>query len=216
MDKWVIFGFGDFISDIIDIIHANEGTVKAVIDNDNLRQADLDNLTRRLALHSYEIPIIPLPEFSPSGDEKYTYGFLNTRELVLKDLEKSYGITFSSLIHPSAYRGSHESLGRGVVISPHAIIGPNVKIDSFTLINRGACIGHDTEIGEFCQINPNASIAGLVKIGDRTTIGIGATVIDKISIGVHSFVGAGAAVVKDVPDDVIVVGVPAKILKKNE
>ncbi len=216
MHEWIIFGFGDFISDIIDIIHANGGKVKGVIDNHNLRQADLDNLKRRIALHSYEIPIIPLREFRPSGDEKYVYGFLDTRESVLKDLEKKYDITFSNLLHPSAYLGSNVSYGRGVCISPHAVIGPNAKIDNFTLINRGACIGHDTEIGEFCQINPNASIAGLVTIGDRTTIGIGATVIDKIRIGVHSFVGAGAVVVNDVPDNVVVVGVPAKILKKNE
>ena len=216
MQEWVIFGFGDFISDIIDIIHANEGKVKAVIDNDNLRQADLDNLKRRLSLHPYEIPIIPLGEFCPSRDEKYMYGFLDTRESVLKDLEKTYDITFSNLIHPSAYLGSHISFGRGVCICPHAVISPNTKIDSFTLINRGSCIGHDVEIGEFCQVNPSASIAGLVTIGDRTTIGIGATVIDKIHIGVHCFDGAGAVVVKDVPDNVVVVGVPAKILKKNE
>jgi sugar O-acyltransferase (sialic acid O-acetyltransferase NeuD family) len=216
MDQWVIFGFGDYISDVFDIINANGGKIKAVIDNPNLRQAGPENLERRISLLSYAVPVVPLPDFRPAPGDKYMYGFLTTRELVLEDLEKTYDIRFSSIIHPSAYLGSNERIGRGVIISPHAVIGPNVRIGSFTLINRACNIGHDTEIGEFCQINPGASVAGLVTIGDRTTIGIGATVIDKIHIGRHSFVGAGAAVVGDVPDDVVVVGVPAKILKKNE
>lgn len=216
MDQWVIFGFGDYISDIFDIIHANGGTVKAVIDHPSLRQAEPENLERRISRLSYPVPVIPLPDFRPIEGDRYMYGFLNTRDQVLEDLEKTYDIHFSSLVHPSAYRGENGHLGRGVCISPHAVIAPNARIGSFTVINRACNIGHDTEIGEFCQVNPGASIAGLVTIGDRTTIGIGATVIDKIHIGRHSFVGAGAVVVHDVPDNVVVVGIPAKILKKNE
>jgi sugar O-acyltransferase (sialic acid O-acetyltransferase NeuD family) len=216
MDQWVIFGFGDYISDIFDIIHANGGKIKAVIDDATLRQAEPENLEKRISLLSYEVPVVPLPDFRPGAGDRYMFGFLNTRDRVLEDLEKTYDIRFSSLVHPSAYRGENGHLGRGVCISPHAVIAPNVRIGSFTVINRACNIGHDTEIGEFCQVNPGASIAGLVTIGDRTTIGIGATVIDKIHIGTHSFVGAGAVVVNDVPDDVVVVGIPAKILKKNE
>jgi len=216
MVQWVIFGFGDYISDIFEIIHANGGRIKAVIDNPNLRQAEPENLEKRISLLSYDVPIKPLSDFAPAPGEQYMYGFLNTRDMVLEELEKTYNIRFSTIIHPSAYLGSNGRIGRGVIISPHAVIAPNVRIGSFTLINRACNIGHDTEIGQFCQINPGASVAGLVTIGDRTTVGIGATVIDKIHIGKHSFVGAGAAVVKDVPDDVVVVGVPAKILKKNE
>jgi acetyltransferase-like isoleucine patch superfamily enzyme len=44
---------------------------------------------------------------------------------------------------------------------------------------------------------------------------MGALVLDHISIGSHSIVGAGAVVTKDVPDNVQVVGVPAKIVKQN-
>jgi sugar O-acyltransferase (sialic acid O-acetyltransferase NeuD family) len=216
IDPWVIFGFGDYISDIIDIIHANNGNVRAVVDNPELRQADRDNLDRRLAFLPYPVPVIALADFAPAAGEKYIYGFLKTRESVLKDLESTYGITFSSLVHPTAHIGANVTIGRGVIISPHAVISPNTTIGSFTLINRACSIGHDVAIGEFCQVNPGAAIAGIVTIGERTTIGIGATVIDKIRIGSHAFVGAGAVVVRDVPDDVVVAGVPAKFLKKNE
>jgi UDP-perosamine 4-acetyltransferase len=56
----------------------------------------------------------------------------------------------------------------------------------------------------------------MVRIGGRATVGIGATIIDGITVGMNSFVGAGAVVVKDVPDNVVVAGVPAKVLRKNE
>jgi carbonic anhydrase/acetyltransferase-like protein (isoleucine patch superfamily) len=48
-----------------------------------------------------------------------------------------------------------------------------------------------------------------------TYIGMGAIVIDHITVGSHSVVGAGAVVIQDVPDNAVVVGVPAKVVKEN-
>ncbi len=53
-------------------------------------------------------------------------------------------------------------------------------------------------------------------MGEGTHIGIGACVLPNINIGKWSIIGAGAVVIEDVPDNVIVVGNPAKILKVNE
>jgi UDP-perosamine 4-acetyltransferase len=64
-------------------------------------------------------------------------------------------------------------------------------------------------------VAPGAAIASLVRVGEKTMIGIGATVIERIKIGANSIVGAGAVVVDDVPDNVVVVGVPARVLRKN-
>ncbi len=52
-------------------------------------------------------------------------------------------------------------------------------------------------------------------IGEATYIGMRAIVIDHITIGAHSVVGAGAVVTMDVPDHVLVVGMPARIVKEN-
>lgn len=51
-------------------------------------------------------------------------------------------------------------------------------------------------------------------IGEGATIGAGAVINDQISIGKHSFIGAGAVVTKDIPDNVIAYGTPAKVIKK--
>ena len=214
MAMWVIFGFGNYISDIFDIIHAHHDQVKAVVKNFEPTGEQLDDIKRRIALLGYEIPVVDLNMFAPAPNECYMYGFHTGREKVLQSLEDTYSITFSNLIHPSALVGSNVRLGRGICIGPHTVIAPNVRIENFSSVNRSCSVGHDTEIGEYVTINPGVSIAGLVRIGERTTIGIGAVVIDKIRVGSDSIIGAGAVVVRHVPDHVVSVGVPAKTIRE--
>ena len=216
MDEWVVFGFGEYLIDIFDIIHCNVGKIRAVVGNITYTEEEKNNLRRRLAAQKYDIPVIDLDSFRQEKDEKYCYGINGPRLKLVKNLKKSHNIKFSSLIHPTAYLGSNVSIGEGVCIGPHVVIGPNTKIGNFCLINRAATIGHDVELEEGSTIAPGVAIAGLVKVGCRTTIGIGATVIEKIYVGKDSIVGAGSVVLEDVPDEVVVVGIPARILRKNQ
>jgi acetyltransferase EpsM len=125
------------------------------------------------------------------------------------------GIRFSTLISPSARISSKSQIGEGSIISPGVIIASHTTLGRHVLVNRGALIGHHTEIGDFATIQPGANIAGACQIGEGTYIGMGAIVLDHVNIGAHSVVGAGAVVNKDVPDQVQVVGVPARIVKQN-
>jgi acetyltransferase-like isoleucine patch superfamily enzyme len=68
-------------------------------------------------------------------------------------------------------------------------------------------------VGEGVHVMGAATIAGGVRIGDHSTIATNATVLPNIRIGSNSVVGAGAVVIKDVPDNVVVAGVPAKIIR---
>ena len=58
-----------------------------------------------------------------------------------------------------------------------------------------------------------ASIAGRVEIGDFSTVGTNATILPNLKIGKNVFIGAGAVVLHDVPDNSLLVGVPAKRIK---
>ena len=127
----------------------------------------------------------------------------------------AFGIKFATIIHPSAMMSSTSSLGEGTVVLKSANISTYTIIGRYVRVGTGAIIGHHTEIGDYVTITPGANIGGACTIGEATWIGIGAVVIDQISIGAHSVVGAGAVVTKDVPDNVMVAGVPARIIKEN-
>jgi sugar O-acyltransferase (sialic acid O-acetyltransferase NeuD family) len=216
MDQWIILGHGHYLSDIIDNIHNNGGHVAAIVSNIEPDSEQLADLERRISLTGYDIPVIRYANYRPEPGDRHCYGFIKGREPLMRMAKQNANISFPRLIHPTAILGANVEIGEGVIIGPGTIIAPNCHIGDFTLINRGISIGHDTEIGEFATIGPRSAIAGMVKIGRNTTVGIGATVIDGVTIGENSFVGAGAVVVGDVPDNVVVVGVPAKVLRKNK
>ncbi|MBP3841961.1 MAG: serine acetyltransferase [Bacilli bacterium] len=84
----------------------------------------------------------------------------------------------------------------------------------------GVVIHEDAIIGNNCKILPNAVIGGrgdeksVPVIGNNVLIGAGAVIIGNVKIGDNSSVGANAVVLKDVPNNSIAVGVPAKVTKK--
>ena len=110
----------------------------------------------------------------------------------------------------SSVRCFSKDIGNGVIIYPGVIIMNDCKIGKFTLLNSGVTLGHDVTIGDFCNLNPGANLAGRIIIGDNVFIGIGASVKENIRIGNNVTIGAGSVVLKDVPDNTMVYGVPAK------
>lgn len=101
-------------------------------------------------------------------------------------------------------------IGEGSVVAPSAVIAPYCNIGKHVLINYCASIGHNTIIEDLAVVSPNASVGGFCKIGRGAYVGAGANIREHITIGANAVVGMGAVVVKDVPDGVTAVGVPAR------
>lgn len=120
------------------------------------------------------------------------------------------GLPLVSLSHPSAVISSFVTIGKGVVIMPNVVINIGSSIGDACILNSNCSVDHDCQLAEGVHISPGALLAGGVKVGAASWIGIGASVRQYLTIGGNTIVGAGAVVVKDVNDDVTVVGVPAK------
>ena len=120
------------------------------------------------------------------------------------------GFNIVSAIHPRAIVSPSTEIGQGITIMPGAIINADVKIGENVIINTGAIIEHDCEIASHVHVATGARLAGTVRVDDGAFIGAGAVIKQSVSIGKHAVVGAGAVVIEDVPDNVVVVGVPAK------
>lgn len=125
------------------------------------------------------------------------------------------GFSFTTFIHPSARVSSRCSIETGTIISAGAMITAGVRIGRHVLVNRGALIGHHVEIGDFTTLGPGVNIGGGAKIKSQVYLGMGSIIRNNCTIGKHSVVGAGAVVVKDVPEQVEVMGIPACIQKEN-
>lgn len=104
--------------------------------------------------------------------------------------------------------------GQSLLFLPQNIIGPGLLIQH----GFGTAV-HASKIGENCKIYQEVTIGyndnSFPTIGNNVTICAGAKVIGGVTIGDDVIVGANAVVVKDIPSHSIVVGVPAKIIKRR-
>ncbi|WP_430883969.1 acetyltransferase [Fusibacter sp. JL216-2] len=134
----------------------------------------------------------------------------------LFSLYESYNVKFATVIHKSANISPKTMIGDGTVVFPQAVINPGAIIGRHCIINSGAIIEHDNTIEDNVHFAPRSVTGGQVKVGKDTLIGLGACVRNNIIIGSNCIVGMGASVVDNIPDNVIVYGVPAKQRSKNQ
>lgn len=124
---------------------------------------------------------------------------------------KKLGYGFRQVIHPAAIIASDCILGEGVQVMAGAVVNTGTKIAEDSIINTGAVVDHDCVIGSHVHIAPGAILSGGVQVGDGSHIGTGATVIQGIKIGANVLIGAGAVVIRNIPNGVTVIGVPARL-----
>lgn len=109
----------------------------------------------------------------------------------------------------------------GAYIPASCTLGKGVR---FAYGGSGVVIHGDSIVGANCIIGTGVTIGGrgnhskgshLPKIGDNVNIATGAKILGPVRIGNNVVIGANTVVIKDVEDNVVVAGIPAKVIKKN-
>jgi sugar O-acyltransferase (sialic acid O-acetyltransferase NeuD family) len=148
-------------------------------------------------------------------DNQFTIGVGNP--VLRKNLYDKFtflGGKFTSTISPLATIGCYGNhIKAGCNIMTGTVITSDITIKKGTLINLNCTIGHDSMLGEFVELSPGVHISGNCTIGDYSVFGTNATMLPKLTLGKNVIIGAGSVVTKDLPDNCVAVGIPAKIIK---
>ncbi len=127
-------------------------------------------------------------------------------------------------IEPGAIIRDQVAIGKNAVIMMGAVINIGAVIGDGTMIDMGAILGGRATVGNHCHIGAGAVLAGVIEpasatpviIEDEVLIGANAVVIEGVHVGRNAVVAAGAVVIEDVPENAVVAGCPARVIKMKD
>ena len=124
-------------------------------------------------------------------------------------------------IEPGAIIREQVEIGDRAVIMMGAVINIGAVIGEGTMIDMNVVLGGRATVGKNCHIGAGSVLAGVIEppsaqpvvIEDNVVIGANAVVLEGIRVKQGAIVAAGAVVVGDVPENAVVAGIPAKVIK---
>jgi UDP-perosamine 4-acetyltransferase len=136
------------------------------------------------------------------------------RVSISKEIVKKGGV-IPCLIHPKAEISKYAHIGTACIIHALTYIWTEAEIGDFSIISPNVVIAHHTIVGEGSRISTGCSIGAGINIAERVFIGMGSTVMTGVKkIGHDTIVGAGSVVIKDIEEESVAAGVPAKFIRK--
>lgn len=134
------------------------------------------------------------------------------RERIYDNLKK-IGFQLPVLKHPNSIVSKYAEIGEGTCIMAGAVINPCAKINEICVINTSAVIEHDCTLKCNVNVSPRAVVLGDVEIRENTLIGSGSIIKQGVKIGRNSMIGAGSLVLKNISDEVLAFGNPAREIR---
>ena len=195
-----LYGAGGHAKVIVDIIESCGKTVAGIFDKDPVKK-----------IREFPHFFFPGPFNFESDQLIISIGNNAIRRRIANELTAKY----YTAIHFNTIISKYASIGEGTVVMGGALINADTIIGKHCIINSNASVDHDCFLGDFVHISPNVTLSGGIDVGENVHVGAGAVIIPGKKIGTNSIIGAGAVVIKDVPDNVTVVGNPARIIKTN-
>lgn len=127
-------------------------------------------------------------------------------------------------VEPGAIIREGVEIADNAVIMMGAILNIGAKVGESSMIDMGAVLGGRATVGKRCHIAAGAVLAGVIEppsatpviVGDDVIVGANAVVLEGVRIGNRAVVAAGSVVTHDVPENAVVAGTPAKLVKYRD
>lgn len=150
-----------------------------------------------------------IPIFVPIGNTSVKKRFLEALW--------NRGFSTPNYISPTAdIHSSVKIANRAVYILQGSVVMPLTEIKEGVMINTNSNVAHHVVIEPYTFISSGANIGASLTIREGAFLGIGCTIMTGVKeIGANATIGAGAVVIRDVPQNAVMSGVPAKLLKYN-
>lgn len=207
----IVVGAKGFAKEVFEIVFKNKQSESIVFYDDINFNGTKTIFEDYVVLQS----IKEAKDYFEKKDNRFTIGVGKPilRKKMFETFSQIGGIP-TSTISIDAKIGSKEIIiGVGTTILDGAIISNSVSIGVGCILYYNAILTHDCKIGDYVEISPAAILLGRSNVGSYTQIGANATILPDITIGSNVIVGAGAIVTKNVPDNCVVYGNPAKIIR---
>ena len=198
MKEITLYGAGGHSWAVVELIRSLDAFVPVAIVDDN---PVCDEILK--------VPVYKTAAFTLTTDVCITIGNNRDRKKIVTLLTATY----PNFVHRSAQLYPSVKMGKGVQVFPGVVLDAAAALGDFVIINNNVTIAHNTAVGNFAHVAINAAVAGDVQIGEGCLVGAGSVILPGVKLGAWSVVGAGAVVTKDVPENAIVVGNPAQIIK---
>lgn len=216
IQRLLIFGTGGNCLDILEIVRNCNAESKTEL----IRPVGfLDDALERRGESFGGLPVLgAIAEASRMAHCSFVNGIGSSNSFRRKSaIVASAGVPddrFLTVVHSSAIVASTASIGPGCVLFAHVSVWSRARIGAHSLILAGTVINHDVNIGSHASIAAGAILSGGVSIGSSCYLGAGCVIREGVSIGDGSLIGMGSVVIEDVPDDSVVAGNPARILRR--
>ncbi len=129
---------------------------------------------------------------------------------------KNTTLELKSIISDRSFISEKCEIKKGVIVAPMCSIQNGAKLEKNTLINTMSIVGHDCIVGEHSVLSSKVNLGGSCAVGKSSFIGMGALIKENVQIGNSSIIGMSSVVYRDVKDNVIAIGNPARIAKNND
>lgn len=208
MSIWYIYGAGglgvetmDILCEMIDATPSIDVTPTFVTDS-----------PKGGPVHGH--PVISFEDVVPGSAVTIAVGEPTTRISLRRRANKA-GLKLSSIISPKAFVSEFAVIGDGCIVAPFCSIQARARVGENVAINTAAIVGHDVVVERDCGLSSMINLGGATTIGAASYIGMGAMIREGLTIGHSTIVGMGSVVYTDIPDEVICVGNPARVSRRN-